>query len=77
MKNKFFFNHFRFVSCASPRRMLKRCKAESAGRKPGGRFFLCEIMKNSFAFTRHEILEEVSLGQTIHPSIERTVSRHE
>jgi hypothetical protein len=77
MKTAFFLNHFRFASCASARRLLKRCKADSAGKKLGSWFFSCEEMKNSIAFTRHEILEEVSSGQPIHPSIERTVSRHE
>jgi hypothetical protein len=80
MKMAFPLKKMRFVSCTPRQRVLKQWSAVSVGVRPeqcfSRRVKRIDRLMN-FTFTRHEIVEEVSLRQPIHPSTERTVSRHE
>jgi hypothetical protein len=68
----------RFVACAPRRAVLKHCLTVRAIKRPEFSIFLAvKRICNVVDFTRREILEEISLRDAIHPSIERTVLRHE
>jgi len=77
MKPALTLKKMRFVSCAPRGRLLKQWQADRAVKSPASCVFKTVKRINKMNFTRREILEEVSPRNSIHPSIERTVSSHE
>jgi hypothetical protein len=61
----------KFPACAPVRPLLKRIAAGTGPQCRDDCFFNAVHRMNKVNFTRREILEEVSPGITIHPSIER------